>query len=44
LDEGGYEGVGAMVYYGLPCAWGADVEETIVNGVHALFAGKGIEK
>ncbi len=44
LDEGGYEGGGAMVYYGLPSPWNADVEETIVNGVHALFSGKGIEK
>jgi hypothetical protein len=44
LDEGGYEGGGAMVYYGLPSPWSADVEETIVNGVHALFAGRGTEK
>jgi hypothetical protein len=44
LDEGGYEGGGAMVYYGLPSAWSADVEEAIVNGVHALVTGREIEK
>lgn len=30
LKEGGYEGAGAMVYYGLPSAWGPRVEELIV--------------
>lgn len=30
LEEGGYEGGGAMVYYGLPAPWAADVEERIV--------------
>ncbi|HSQ56745.1 MAG TPA: neutral/alkaline non-lysosomal ceramidase N-terminal domain-containing protein, partial [Gemmata sp.] len=30
LKEGGYEGGGAMVYYGLPAVWGTKVEETIV--------------
>ncbi len=44
LDEGGYEGGGAMVYYGLPSAWSADVEETIVNGVHRMFTVRRIEK
>jgi hypothetical protein len=34
LTEGGYEGGGAMVYYGLPTAWAPEVEETIVRGVH----------
>lgn len=33
LDEGGYEGGGAMVYYGLPSAWGDDVEERIIAAV-----------
>jgi hypothetical protein len=33
LKEGGYEGGGAMVYYGLPTIWGETVEETIVNAV-----------
>jgi len=34
LGEGGYEGGGAMVYYGLPTVWAPEVEETIVRGVH----------
>ena len=35
LAEGGYEGGGAMVYYGLPSPWTPTVEEKIVDGVHA---------
>ncbi len=34
LAEGGYEGGGAMVYYGLPSPWAPTVEEKIVSGVH----------
>jgi hypothetical protein len=34
LKEGGYEGGGAMVYYGLPTVWGPRVEEMIVAEVH----------
>jgi hypothetical protein len=34
LKEGGYEGGGAMVYYGLPTAWSPRVEETIVRAVN----------
>jgi hypothetical protein len=34
LVEGGYEGGGAMVYYGLPAPWSPDVEERIVAEVH----------
>jgi neutral ceramidase len=34
LKEGGYEGGGAMVYYGLPAPWGPRVEELIVRAVH----------
>jgi hypothetical protein len=34
LSEGGYEGGGAMVYYGLPAAWSPEVEEHIVQEVH----------
>jgi len=34
LKEGGYEGGGAMVYYGLPGVWGPRVEELIVGAVH----------
>jgi hypothetical protein len=33
LKEGGYEGGGAMVYYGLPSAWDESVEERIVAEV-----------
>lgn len=35
LLEGGYEGGGAMVYYGLPTVWSTDVEEQILEAVHA---------
>ena len=34
LKEGGYEGGGAMVYYGLPTVWGPKVEDVIVAAVH----------
>jgi hypothetical protein len=34
LREGGYEGGGAMVYYGLPAVWGPGVEMLIVDAVH----------
>jgi hypothetical protein len=34
LREGGYEGGGAMVYYGLPTAWAPDSEQMIVEEVH----------
>jgi hypothetical protein len=37
LKEGGYEGGGAMVYYGLPTVWGPQVEELIVAAVHKLI-------
>jgi hypothetical protein len=33
LLEGGYEGAGAMVYYGLPAPWAPQVEEDIVREV-----------
>jgi hypothetical protein len=36
LKEGGYEGGGAMVYYGLPSPWAPGVEDLIVKKVHAL--------
>ena len=36
LLEGGYEGGGAMVYYGLPSPWTPSVEEDIVRAVHGL--------
>jgi neutral ceramidase len=33
LKEGGYEGGGAMVYYGLPSIWAEPVEENIMDEV-----------
>src|SRR5262249_46179595 len=36
LKEGGYEGGGAMIYYGLPTVWGPQVEERIMTAVHDL--------
>ncbi len=37
LTEGGYEGGGAMIYYGQPTVWAPEVEESIVKEVHALL-------
>ncbi|MEZ6134321.1 MAG: neutral/alkaline non-lysosomal ceramidase N-terminal domain-containing protein [Pirellulaceae bacterium] len=34
LKEGGYEGGGSMVYYGLPSPWNDDVEEKIIQETH----------
>ncbi len=36
LAEGGYEGGGSMVYYGLPCFWAPELEKTILDGVDRL--------
>jgi len=36
LKEGGYEGGGAMVYYGLPSPWAPGLEDAIVNRVKEL--------
>lgn len=36
LREGGYEGGGAMVYYGLPSVWSEDVEELILAAARRL--------
>ena len=36
LKEGGYEGAGAMVYYGLPSPWSEEVEEAIIRTVDRL--------
>jgi hypothetical protein len=38
LDEGGYEGGGAMVYYGLPAAWAPESEDRIVQEVRRQLA------
>jgi hypothetical protein len=39
LNEGGYEGGGAMLYYGLPSPWAPEIEERIVREVHRLTSG-----
>jgi hypothetical protein len=36
LDEGGYEGAGAMVYYDRPTKFAPDVEERIMEAVHEV--------
>jgi neutral ceramidase len=36
LQEGGYEGATAMIYYGLPTTWKPGVEAIIVDAVHAM--------
>lgn len=36
LLEGGYEGAGAMVYYGLPCPWSERVEDQIIEAASRL--------
>lgn len=41
LKEGGYEGGGAMLYYGLPSIWGPRVEELIVENVHQVVQSTG---
>jgi hypothetical protein len=33
LQEGGYEGGGAMLYYGLPASWSDEVEEALIAAV-----------
>ncbi|QEH33001.1 Neutral/alkaline non-lysosomal ceramidase [Aquisphaera giovannonii] len=38
LKEGGYEGGGAMVYYGLPSPWSDRVEDTVMEGVNGVLA------
>ena len=38
LREGGYEGGGAMRYYGQPSPWAEDVEELIIDEVHRQAA------
>jgi neutral ceramidase len=41
LKEGGYEGGGAMLYYGLPSPWGESVEEDVVGAVGRLIDALG---
>lgn len=37
LLEGGYEGGGSMIYYGLPTVWAPDIEEDIIKSVTRLM-------
>jgi hypothetical protein len=43
LSEGGYEGGGAMVYYGLPTHWAPDVERLIIEGAKQQLVTSPIE-
>lgn len=43
LKEGGYEGGGAMLYYGLPSPWADSVEEDIVGAVAKVLGAIGGE-
>jgi hypothetical protein len=38
LKEGGYEGGGAMIYYGQPGPFAPTIEETIIRQVHEAIA------
>jgi hypothetical protein len=37
LREGGYEGGGAMVYYGLPAPWSEGVEDQVIEAVRGAW-------
>ena len=37
LNEGGYEGGGAMLYYGQPAPWSVRVEDQVIAGVRAVL-------
>jgi len=37
LQEGGYEGAGAMIYYGPPGPWAPGIEAGIINTVHSIL-------
>ena len=39
LQEGGYEGGGAMIYYGQPSPFAPSVEETIISKIQELVKG-----
>jgi hypothetical protein len=39
LKEGGYEGGGSIVYYGLPARWAPGLEDDIVGQIHKLLKG-----
>ncbi len=41
-EEGGYEGGGSMVYYGLPSRWATNIETAVVNKVLELARNIGL--
>lgn len=41
LKEGGYEGGGSMVYYGLPSPWAESIEEAILSETRSQVASLG---
>jgi hypothetical protein len=43
LEEGGYEGAGAMAYYDRPTKFADDVEERIIRAVHELMRQSGAD-
>ncbi|MEY5016904.1 MAG: hypothetical protein RIS92_3262, partial [Verrucomicrobiota bacterium] len=44
LEEGGYEGGGAMVYYDRPTKFAWDVEERIIAGVRRLLPSSALRR
>lgn len=44
LQEGGYEAVDSMIYYGQPGPYDADVEERIINGIHQVMKRVGARR
>lgn len=41
-DEGGYEGGGAMLYYGLPTRWSGAVEDEVIAAVRGVIERLGL--
>ena len=44
LQEGGYEAVDSMVYYGQPGPYADDVEERIFSGIHKTMKRVGLAR
>ena len=44
LQEGGYEAVDSMIYYGQPGPYADDVEERILDGIHKVMKRVGISR
>lgn len=42
LQEGGYEAVDSMAYYGQPGPYAGDVEERIFTGIHQVLKRAGV--